>query len=427
MAVTIGSRIKSAWNAFMKKEPTYYNYGGGYSYKPDRTRLTRGKDRTIVASVYNRIAMDVAAINIRHVRLDKNDRYIGVKDSNLNKCITRRANIDQTARAFIQDVVLSMFDEGNIAIVPIDTSRNPWKTTAYDIGSLRVAKIVEWYPEHVRLEAYNDRTGRREELFMRKDIVAIVENPFYTVMNEPSSTVQRLTRKLVLLDQVDEQNSSGKLDIIIQLPYVVKSDTRREQAERRRTEIEKQLTGSKYGIAYADGTERITQLNRPVENNLLTQVQYFTNLFMSQMGITQTIMDGTADEKTMLNYQTRTVEPIIAAITDAMTSTFLSQTAQSQGQAIKYFLDPFRLVPVSQIADVADRLTRNEVLTSNEVRQIIGMMPSDDPNADVLRNKNIAQSADGQAALPGEAPIDGAAASEIGYAAMNRYRDVPLQ
>lgn len=261
---------------------------------------------------------------------------------------------------------------------------------------------------------------------MRKDIVAIVENPFYAVMNEPSSTVQRLTRKLILLDQVDEQNSSGKLDLIIQLPYVVKSDTRREQAERRRTEIEKQLTGSKYGIAYADGTERITQLNRPVENNLLTQVQYFTNLFMSQMGITQTIMDGTADEKTMLNYQTRTIEPIIAAITDAMTSTFLSQTAQSQGQAIKYFLDPFRLVPISQIADVADRLTRNEILTSNEVRQIIGMMPSDDPNADVLRNKNIAQSGD-EAALPGEAPIDGGTASEIGYAAMNRYRDVPLQ
>lgn len=392
MAINIGSRFKSAINAFLKKEPLYLNTGGGYSYQPNRVRLSYGADRSLVTAVYNRIAMDVANINVRHVRLDKNGRYSGTIDGYLNDCLSVEANIDQTARAFIQDVVLSMFDEGTVAIVPIDTSADPFKTDSYNIYTMRTGKIIEWYPQWVRVRVYNDQTGQQEEIMRPKHTVAIVENPFYSVMNERSSTVSRLIRKMALLDNIDEHNSSGKLDMIIQLPYVIKTEAKRQEAERRRKDIETQLMGSKYGIAYTDGTERITQLNRSIENSLLNEIQFLNNLFMSQLGITAEIMNGTADEKTMLNYQTRTVEPIIAAIVDSIKRTFLTKTARKQGQSIAYFLDPFKLVPVSQIADIADRLTRNEIVTSNEIRQIIGMMPSDDPNADVLRNKNISQS-----------------------------------
>lgn len=425
MATSIGSRIKSAWNAFLKKEPVYYDYGGGYSYQPSRTRMTRGNDRTIVTSVYNRIAMDVAGIGLKHVRMDKNGRFTGTIDSDLNRCLTLEANIDQTSRAFVQDVVLSMFDEGVVAIVPVDATNDPCKTKSFDVLSMRTGKIMEWYPRHVRINVYNDQTGNREEVIMPKETVAIIENPFYSVMNEPSSTVRRLTRKLALLDQVDEQNSSGKLDLIIQLPYVIKTDARRQEAEKRRKDVENQLMNSKYGVAYTDGTERITQLNRSVENQLLTQIQYLNTLFMSQLGITQEIMNGTADEKTMLNYQTRTVEPIISAIVDAMKCAFLSQTARTQGQSINYFLDPFKLVPVSQIADIADRLTRNEVVTSNEIRQIIGMMPSNDPNADVLRNKNISQP-DAQAAGIDQPPV-GQNEVQRGREILQQFWNVPIQ
>lgn len=399
MATSLGSRIKSAWNAFFKREPYYPNYGAGYSYRPFHNRMTQGRDRTIVTSVYNRIAMDVAQINIRHARLDGSGNYIGEIKSPLDECLNLSANIDQTGRAFIQDIVLSMFDEGNIAIVPIDCSANPETTSSYEIYSMRTGKILEWYPYHVRLEVYNERTGKREEITKRKDAVAIVENPLYSVMNETGSIVRRLTRKMAILDQIDENNVSGKLDMIIQLPYVVKTDAKRQEAEKRRKMIEDQLASSKLGIAYADGTERITQLNRPLENNMLAEIQYLTNLFMSQLGITQEIMNGTASEEAMLNYQTRTVEPIISAIADSMKRVFLSKTARSQGQTIKYFLDPFKLVPVTKIADIGDRLTRNEIVTSNEMRQILGMIPSDDPNADVLRNKNIAANVGEQPAI----------------------------
>lgn len=391
--ITIGSRFKRAWNAFVNnRDPTpYRDIGYGYALRPDRIRLTRGSDRTIVTSIYNRIALDVAAINIKHVQLDENERYIATVTSGLNNCLTLEANIDQTARAFIQDVVVSMFDEGVVAIVPIDVDTDPNTTDSYDILTMRTGKILEWFPRHVRVRVYNDRTGRKEDLILRKDKIAIVENPLYAVVNEPNSTVQRLIRKLSLLDSIDEQSSSGKLDLIIQLPYIVRGDTKRQQAEERRKSIEAQLTGTKYGIAYTDATERITQLNRPLENNLLKQIEYLTSMAYAQLGITQSIMDGTADEKTMLNYNTRTIEPVLSAIVDAMKRTFLTKTARTQGKSIEYFRDYFKLTPVGEIAESADKFTRNEIMTKNEFRQIIGLKPSDDPKADQLVNSNISQ------------------------------------
>ena len=388
-------RIKHGWNAFLNRDPTY-NYrdlgGPSYGYRPDRMRFTRGNERSIVTSVYNRIALDAASIDIMHVQLDKDDRFESIRDSALNECLTRNANIDQTGRAFIQDVVMSMLDEGCVAIVPVDTTFNPDVTNSYDINTMRTAKIVEWYPAHVKVNLYNDRTGRKEDLILPKKTVAIIENPLYAVINEPNSTMQRLIRKLNLLDVIDEQSGSGKLDLIIQLPYVIKTDARRQQAEQRRKDIEMQLSGSKYGIAYTDGTERITQLNRSVDNNLMKQIEYLTSMLYSQLGITQAILDGSADDKTMLNYYNRTIEPIVSAIVDEIQRKFLTKTAITQKQAILYFRDPFRLVPVNEIAEIADKFTRNEIMTSNEIRQIVGMKPSKDPNADELRNKNLSES-----------------------------------
>lgn len=388
-------RIKHGWNAFLNRDPTY-NYrdlgGPSYGYRPDRMRFTRGNERSIVTSVYNRIALDAASIDIMHVQLDKDDRFESIRDSALNECLTRNANIDQTGRAFIQDVVMSMLDEGCVAIVPVDTTFNPDVTNSYDINTMRTAKIVEWYPTHVKVNLYNDRTGRKEDLILPKKTVAIIENPLYAVINEPNSTMQRLIRKLNLLDVIDEQSGSGKLDLIIQLPYVIKTDARRQQAEQRRKDIEMQLSGSKYGIAYTDGTERITQLNRSVDNNLMKQIEYLTSMLYSQLGITQAILDGSADDKTMLNYYNRTIEPIVSAIVDEIQRKFLTKTAITQKQAIAYFRDPFRLVPVNEIAEIADKFTRNEIMTSNEIRQIVGMKPSKDPNADELRNKNLSRS-----------------------------------
>lgn len=392
MENTFGSRLKHAWNAFVNnRDPTvnYRDIGGGYFYRPDRPRLTRGNERSIVTSVYNRIALDTAAINIQHCKLDENGRLLSTMDSKLNKCLTLEANLDQTGRAFIQDAVMSMLDEGCVAIVPVETTSDPKITESYDILSMRTAKILEWFPQHVRVRLYNERTGQKEDIILPKKSVAIVENPLFAVINEPNSTMQRLIRKLSLLDVTDEQTASGKLDLIIQLPYIIKTDARRQQAEQRRKDIEMQLAGSKYGIAYTDGTEKITQLNRSLDNNLMKQVEYLTNLLFSQLGITQTILDGTADEKTMLNYYTRTIEPIIAAIADEMKRKFLSKTARSQSQSIMFFRDPFKLVPVNDIADIADKFTRNEILTSNELRQIVGMKPSDDPKADQLLNSNL--------------------------------------
>ena len=388
-------RIKHSWNAFLNRDPTYsYRDLGGpsYGYRPDRMRFTRGNERSIVTSVYNRIALDAASIDIMHVQLDKDGRFESIRESALNECLTRNANIDQTGRAFIQDVVMSMLDEGCVAIVPVDTTFNPDITNSYDINTMRTAKIVEWYPAHVKVNLYNDRTGRKEDLILPKKTVAIIENPLYAVINEPNSTMQRLIRKLNLLDVIDEQSGSGKLDLIIQLPYVIKTDARRQQAEQRRKDIEMQLSGSKYGIAYTDGTERITQLNRSVDNNLMKQIEYLTSMLYSQLGITQAILDGSADDKTMLNYYNRTIEPIVSAIVDEIQRKFLTKTAITQKQAIAYFRDPFRLVPVNEIAEIADKFTRNEIMTSNEIRQIVGMKPSKDPNADELRNKNLSES-----------------------------------
>ena len=390
--ISFGSRLKNAWNIFLNRDPTInYDIGAGYYYRPDRTRLSRGVDRSIVTSIFNRISLDVASISIQHVKLDENGRYVETIDSDLNNCLTLEPNIDQTARAFFQDVVLSMFDEGAVAIVPIDTDTNIDETGSYKIYTMRTAKIVQWYPQHVQINVYNDRTGQREDVTVSKSDVAIIENPFYAVMNEPNSTVQRLIRKLNLLDVVDEQTSSGKLDLIIQLPYVIKSQARKDQANQRRKEIEEQLRGSKYGIAYTDGTEHITQLNRPAENNLMSQVEYLTNLAYSQLGITQSIMDGTAEESVMTNYFDRTIEPIVSAIVEEIKRKFLTKTARSQRQSIKFFRDPFRLVPVSQMAELADKFTRNEIMTSNELRQVIGLKPSDNPEADELRNKNLSK------------------------------------
>lgn len=391
MEINIGSRLKHAYNAFMNRDPTYTPTGSSYSIRPDRPRLSRGNERSIVTSVFNRIALDVASIDIKHCRLDENGRYVEDIDSGLNNCLDLEANLDQTGRAFIQDVVMSMLDEGCVAIVPVDTTLNPKITNSYDILSMRTGKILDWYPAHVRVRLYNDQTGDKEDILLPKSQVAIIENPLYAVINEHNSTMQRLIRKLSLLDVTDEQTASGKLDLIIQLPYVVKTDARREQANRRRKEIEEQLTGSKYGIAYTDGTEKVTQLNRSLENNLLKQIEYLTEMMYSQLGITQEVLNGTADEKTMLNYNNRTVEPIVSAIVDEMKRKFLTKTARSQRQTITFFRDQFRLVPVNDIAEIADKFTRNEIMTSNEIRQIVGMKPSDDPKADELINSNISQ------------------------------------
>lgn len=392
MSLNLSTRLAHAWNAFTSRDPTQYIITGpGYSSRPDRPRLSRGNEKSIATSIFNRIAIDVSSVNIKHCRLDKNGRYVEDIDSGLNNCLNLEANKDQTGRAFIQDVVLSMLDEGCVALVPVETTIDPKSSNSYQIDSMRTGKITEWYPDMVRIRLYNDRTGEKEEILLPKNQVAIIENPLYAVVNEYNSTMQRLIRKLSLLDVTDEQTASGKLDLIIQLPYVIKTETRREQAERRRKDIIDQLAGSQYGIAYTDGTEKITQLNRSLENNLLKQVEYLTNMVYSQLGITQSVLDGTADEKTMLNYMNRTVEPIISAIVDELKRKFLTKTARSQLQSIVYFRDPFRLVPVNDIAEIADKLTRNEIMTSNEIRQIVGMQPSKDPKADKLVNSNISQ------------------------------------
>lgn len=412
----ISSRLKNAWNAFFARSPTsfYQEAGGGYYYRPDRVRFSRGNERSIVTSVYNRIAMDVAAIDIKHCYVDENGQYVKDADSGLNDCLTLEANIDQTSRAFIQDVVMSMFNEGAVAIVPVDTTADPTISNSFDIKTMRTGKIVEWFPFSVKLNVYNDRTGRREDIVLPKRSVAIIENPLFAVINESNSTMQRLIRKLNILDAIDEQSGSGKLDLIIQLPYVIKGEARQQQAERRRKDIEDQLKGP-YGIAYTDGTEKITQLNRPVENNLMKQIEYLTNMLYSQIGMTPSVLDGTADEKTMLNYNNRTIEPIVAAIVGAMKRNFLTKTARTQGQTIMSFRDPFKLVPINNIAEIADKFTRNEILTSNEIRQIIGFKPSKDPKADQLVNSNIAQPNEGEAAgqPPSNPPTEDQGSGEI--------------
>lgn len=401
-------RLKHAWNIFKNKDPTQVNWniGPSYGYRPDRMRYTRGNERSIVTAVYNRIAMDVAAVNLKHIRLDENDRYKETIDSGLNNCLSVEANLDQTGRAFIQDLVASMLDEGCVAAVPTDADDEPEDSGNFKVYTLRTGKILEWYPRYVKVEVYNEQEGQRQQIIIPKSTVPLIENPMYSVMNEPNSIYQRLVRKLTLLDVVDEQTSSGKLDLIIQLPYIIKTEARRAQAEKRRKDIEKQLSEGKYGIAYTDGTERITQLNRPVENNLMKQIEYLTSMFFSQLGITQSILDGTADEKTMLNYYNRTIEPILSAIADEMKRKFLTPTARSQKQTIAYFRDPFKLVPVNDIAEIADKFTRNEIMTSNEIRQVIGMKPSSDPNADVLRNKNLSDSSNARQLIPTSAGAD---------------------
>lgn len=393
MELTFTTRLKQAWNAFLNnKDPTvpeFRDIGSSYSVRPDRPRLTPGNERSIITSVVNRIAMDAAAVKIRHVRFNENEQYIGEIDSALNNCLSLEANIDQTGRAFIQDVVMSMLDEGSVAIVPIDTSVNPHQNDSYKIYTMRTGKIIEWYPQHVKVSVYNDRTGQREDLMLPKTSVGIIENPLYAVMNERNSTLQRLIRKLNLLDVIDEQSGSGKLDLIIQLPYVIKNEARKEQAEKRRKDIEQQLAGSKYGIAYTDGTEKITQLNRTVENNLMSQIEYLTSMLYSQLGINQAVLDGTADAMSMLNYNNRTIEPILSAICDELKRKFLTKTARTQGQSIKFFIDAFRFVTLNDLAGSADALSRNAIIAPNEFRQIIGMKPSEDPQADMLMNRNM--------------------------------------
>ena len=387
----IGDRLAHAWNAFMNRDPTTNNIYSGSSYfnRPDRTRLRTGTEKSIINAIYNRLSLDTASMDIRHVRLDDNGRYIETIDSYLNECLTLSANTDQTNRMFMQDVVMSLLDEGSVAIVPVDTTFNPNITSSYDILSLRTGKILEWFPQHVKIRVYDENKGVKKDIIVSKKNVALIENPYYSIMNGHNSTLQRLIRKLNILDAIDEQSGSGKLDMIIKLPYAIKGTTRQRQAEERRKKIEDQLTDSKYGIAYIDGTESITQLNRPVENNLMKQIEYLTNLLFSQLGLTQAILDGTADEKTMLNYYNRTIEPILSAITDEMKRKFLTKTARTQGQTIQFFRDPFKLVPVTEIAEIADTLTRNEIASSNEIRQIMGWKPSSDPKADELRNSNI--------------------------------------
>lgn len=399
-------RLAHAWSALTRAptEQPRYDMGASYSYRPDRRRLTRGNERSIITSIYNRIAMDVAAVDIKHVRLDENDRFLYEIESGLDNILTLDANIDQTGRAFIQDAVMSMFDEGVVALMPTETSIAPNETGSFDVLSMRTAKIIAWYPKHVKLRFYNEELGKQQDMIMHKRNVAIIENPFYAVMNEPNSTLQRLIRKLVLLDSIDEQSSSGKLDLIIQLPYVIKTDSRRSQAEKRRKDIEMQLAGSKYGIAYTDATEKITQLNRPVENNLMKQIEYLTSTLYGQLGLTEEIFKGTADEKTMLNYYNSTIEPILSAIALELKRKFLTKTARTQGQSIEFYKDPFKLVPVNNIADIADKFTRNEVMTSNELRQVIGFKPSDDPKADMLINSNLNQSPEQLAMMQGQNP-----------------------
>ena len=424
---TLMSRIKNSWNAFRNRDPTmfYREPGMSYTYRPDRVRFSGGNERSIVTSVYNRIAMDVASIDIKHCRLDDNGRYIKDINSELNSCLTLEANIDQTGRAFIQDVVMSMFDEGVVAIVPVETNGDPTLSTSFDILSMRTGKIVEWFPRSVKVEVYNDRTGRKEQIVMPKKSVAIIENPLYSVINEPNSTMKRLIRKLNILDAIDEQSGSGKLDLIIQLPYTIRGELRQQQAEKRRQDIIDQLKGP-FGIAYTDGTERITQLNRPIENNLMKQIEYLTNMLYSQIGMTPSVLDGTADEKTMLNYNNRTIEPIVAAITGAMKRSFLSKTARTQGQTIMSFRDPFKLVPINNIAEIADKFTRNEILTSNEVRQIIGFKPAEDPKADQLVNSNIAQSADAGMPAEGDPMAEGANTGVPEESNATDVMDVPI-
>ena len=390
---TLRKRIKNAWNVFTSRDPTeqpvFHDYGISYGYRPDRIRLTRGNERSIVNAVYNRIAIDVASIDVKHVKTDENDVFIEEIDSFLNDVLQTEANIDQTGRNLMIDAVISLLDEGVIAIIPVDIDE---ETDSFDVLSLRVAKIIQWYPEHVKVRVYNEKTGYKQDIVINKRSVCVVENPFYSVMNEPNSTLQRLIRKLNLLDAIDEQTGSGKLDIIIQLPYVIKTEARKKQAEDRRKDIEAQLAGSKYGIAYTDGTERITQLNRPAENNLLTQIEYLTSMLYSQLGITEEVLNGTADEKTMLNYYNRTIEPIMSAIIDEMKRKLLTWNARKEGQSIKFFRNPFKLVPVTEMAEIADKFGRNEILTPNEIRGIVGFKPSDDPQANELRNRNISQS-----------------------------------
>lgn len=392
MADNALTRFRNAWNAFLGRDPTkvpssYYSYGN--YQRPDRTVLSYGNDRSIISAIYNRIAIDCSNITIRHVRVDDNDSYQETIDSHLNECLTLDANLDQTSRAFFQDLVMSLFDEGCVAVVPTDTSENPMYTNSYDILTMRTGKIVEWFPRSVKVEVYNENTGKREQIVCLKKNVAIIENPFYAIMNEPNSVLRRLLRKLVLLDAVDEQSSAGKLDLLIQLPYTIRNETRKKQAEERRENIEKQLAGSKYGIAYVDATEHVTQLNRPIENNLMNQITYLTNLLYSQLGISETILNGTADEQTMLNYFNTTIEPVLSAITDEFKRKFLTKTARTQKQSIKFFREPFKLVPVKNIAEIADKFISGQVLTSNEVRGIIGFKPADDPQADQLINPNI--------------------------------------
>ena len=396
MALELTSRLKHAWDAFSgNRDPTYqYHYhdiGVGSGYRPDRARFTRGNEKSIVTAIYNRIAMDAAALIIQHVQLDKEGRVIDVVDSSLNWCLTQRANIDQTGRAFVQDAIMSMFDEGVVALVATETTKDPRKTDAYDVLSMRTGKVVEWYPKHVKVNCYNEETGKKEDIILPKRCVAIAENPFYAVVNERNSTMQRLIKKLNLLDVIDEQSGSGKLDLLIQLPYTIKTEARRAQADKRRADIESQLAGSKYGIAYVDGTERVTQLNRPVENNLMKQIEYLTNMGYSQLSITQGVMDGTADEKTMRNYEVRTVEPVVDAIVDAIRTTFLSKTAITQGKSIECFRDPFKLATLTELAESGGTLTRNGTISNNELRQRMGFKPSSDPEADKLTNSNIKQ------------------------------------
>lgn len=395
--MNITERITHAWNAFMNKDPTpYYGYGSTYSYslRPDRVRFTRGNEKTIVTSVYNRIAMDSAQIDIFHARMDESNRFLEPMDTALNDCLRVEANIDQTGRAFMQDVVMSMFDNGVVAIVPVDTTTDPTVSGSYDINSLRTGEILEWFPDRVKVKVYNERIGQKEEIILPKKMVGIVENPLFSVVNEPNSVAKRLVRKLAILDAIDEESGSGKLNLIIQLPYAAKTDLRRTQAENRRADVENQLASSKYGVAYIDGTEKVVQLNRSVENNLMTQIEYLTNMLYSQLGITQSIMDGSADDKTMLNYYNRTIEPILSAITEEMRRKFLTKKARSQHQSIVFFRDPFKLVPVAELAEISDKMTRNEIMTSNEIRQVIGMRPSEDPKADELRNSNLSEPAE---------------------------------
>ena len=400
----LGNWLKHAWNAFTSRSPTKQpkNLGPGWSYRPDRVRLSRGNERSIVTSIYNRIAMDVAQNDIKHVLTDEDGRYLETKKSGLNNCLTLEANKDQTARAFIQDAVLSMFDEGCVAIIPIDTDDDPdpeddpETRRAFDIDTMRTGRILEWFPDYVRVEVYNDRTGRYDQMDLPKHMVAIVENPLYAVMNEPNSTLQRLVRKLVLLDAIDDRNSSGKLDLIIQLPYATRTDIKKGQAEKRRKEIEEQLVNNKYGVAYADASEKIIQLNRPIENNLMSQIEYLTKTLYGQLGLTEAIMDGSADDKAMVNYHNRTIEPILSAITVEMTRKFISKNARTRGQVVKSFHDPFKLITVEQLADLSDKLIRGEIATPNEIRQVAGMKPSKDPKSDELRNRNLNESKEEQ-------------------------------